>query len=163
VSARAQSVGALSVKVEAVTDHDVSLPTGVRRWSDWSMFTVQQVDEIHERLGSASTLRAYLEALREIGVVASDSYLTDGHTVHRGVDGYEVSTAPAHEVFEIAATSDKQALVEQLRQHETGATSYVEMSRGLAAAGVEKWTFDTASLTITYYDRAGTALLSEAV
>jgi uncharacterized protein YbcV (DUF1398 family) len=37
------------------------------------------------------------------------------------------------------------------------------MSRALAAAGVEKWTFDTRALTITYYDRAGLAVLSERV
>jgi len=127
------------------------------------MFTLQQVNEIHDRLGSASTLKAYLEALRSVGVVASDSYLTDGHTVHRGADGYEVVTEPAHEVFEIATTSDRDAALEQLRLAEAGEASYVEMSRGLAAAGVEKWTFDTAALTITYYDRAGTVLLSESV
>ncbi|MFB6723807.1 DUF1398 family protein [Kribbella sp. NPDC056345] len=127
------------------------------------MFTLEQTNEIHDRLGNASTLKDYLLALRAIGVLASDSYLTDGHTVHRGADGYEVVTEPAHEVFEVAATSDKEAFVEHLRLHETGVTSYVEMSRGLAEAGVEKWTFDTMELTITYYDRAGTVLLSESV
>lgn len=127
------------------------------------MFTLEQTNEIHDRLGSASTLKDYLQALREIGVLASDSYLTDGHTVHRGADGYEVATEPTHEVFEVAVISDKDAFVEQLRLHETGVTSYVEMSRGLAEAGVEKWIFDTVELTITYYDRARTALLSERV
>ncbi|MFG1813468.1 DUF1398 domain-containing protein [Kribbella sp. NPDC049174] len=127
------------------------------------MFTLEQVDEIHDRLGSASTLAAYLEALRGIGVTTSDSYLTDGHTTYYGDDGHQLSTAAAHEVFPIAATSDTTALTEALRLHEEQVTSYVEMSRALAAAGVEKWTFDTHALTITYYDRAGTALLSEQI
>jgi uncharacterized protein YbcV (DUF1398 family) len=126
------------------------------------MFTLEQVNDIHDRLGSPSTLVAWLAALREIGVATSDSYLTDGHTTYHG-DGGQVTTAPAHEVFSIAATGDKEALVEGLRLHEERVTSYVEMSRALADAGVEKWTFDTSALTITYYDRAGTALLSERV
>lgn len=127
------------------------------------MFTLEQVDDIHDRLGSASTLVAYLDALRGIGVTTSDSYLTDGHTTYYGDGGHRISTAPAHEVFPVAATGDKKALVEHLRLHEEQLISYVEMSRALADAGVEKWTFDTRALTITYYDRAGLALLSEQV
>ncbi|TDD52654.1 DUF1398 domain-containing protein [Kribbella antibiotica] len=122
------------------------------------MFTLEQVDGIHDRLGSASTLGAFLQALGEIGVVSSDSYVTDGHATYFGVGGHEVSTGPAHDVFEVAAASDRDAFLAALEQG-----SYVEMSRALAAAGVEKWTFDTQALTITYYDRAGTALLSEEV
>ena len=37
------------------------------------------------------------------------------------------------------------------------------MSQGLAESGVEKWTFDTHALTITYYDKAGNILLSESL
>jgi uncharacterized protein YbcV (DUF1398 family) len=122
-----------------------------------------EIDGIHDRLGSASTLVAYLGALREIGVVSSDSFLADGHTTYYGDGGYQVSTGAAHEVFAVAAVGDREVVVEQLRLHELGVTSYVEMSRALAAAGVEKWTFDTHRLTITYYDAAGLALLSEAV
>ena len=44
-----------------------------------------------------------------------------------------------------------------------GVRSYVEMSRALAARGVAKWAFDRERLTITYYDRAGLVLVSEAV
>jgi uncharacterized protein YbcV (DUF1398 family) len=39
----------------------------------------------------------------------------------------------------------------------------LEMSRGLADSGVEKWTFDTHKMTITYYDKDGTELLVEAI
>ncbi|GAA1663401.1 hypothetical protein GCM10009745_01290 [Kribbella yunnanensis] len=127
------------------------------------MFTLEQTNEVHDRLGSASTLKDYLLALRALGVLASDSYLTDGHTVHRGADGHEVATEPTHEVFSVATEADKAAMAEQLRLHETGVTSYVEMSRGLAEAGVEKWIFDTGALTIAYYDRAGNVLLSEQI
>ncbi|MBB6571182.1 GNAT family N-acetyltransferase [Kribbella sandramycini] len=126
-------------------------------------FTLAQVEEIHERLGSASTPAAYLGALRAVGVWSSDSYLADGRTTYFGADGLAVTTEPAHEVFEVAATSDQVAVVELLEQVAAGGVSYVDMSRGLAELGVEKWTFDTEALTITYYDRAGRALLAEQV
>ena len=50
-----------------------------------------------------------------------------------------------------------------LRLHSEGRTSYLEMSKGLADSGVEKWTFDTNELTVAYYDRAGNELLVEQV
>jgi hypothetical protein len=37
------------------------------------------------------------------------------------------------------------------------------MSRALADHGVEKWTFDTERLTITYFDKAENVLLGEKV
>ncbi|WP_405061152.1 DUF1398 domain-containing protein [Kribbella sp. NBC_01505] len=127
------------------------------------MFSLEQVDEIHDRLGNASTLGAFLEALREIGVVTSDSYVADGHTTYFGLDGHEVSTGPAHEVFEVAATSDKDRFLADLKRVEEESVGYGDMSRAFAEAGVEKWTFDTQARTITYYDRAGSALLAEKV
>jgi uncharacterized protein YbcV (DUF1398 family) len=66
-------------------------------------------------------------------------------------------------VFAVAEVSDRDALMEHLRRHSNGETSYVEMSAGLAESGVEKWVADTAALTMTYRDRAGAALLVEKI
>jgi uncharacterized protein YbcV (DUF1398 family) len=48
-----------------------------------------------------------------------------------------------------------------MKQVEQGGVGYVEMSEALAGNGVEKWTFDTRKMTITYFDKAGNELLSE--
>ena len=37
------------------------------------------------------------------------------------------------------------------------------MSRGLAQSSVEKWTFDTNKMTMTYYDRGGNVMLVEEI
>jgi uncharacterized protein YbcV (DUF1398 family) len=37
------------------------------------------------------------------------------------------------------------------------------MSRGLANSGIEKWTFDTNKMTMTYYDRADNVMLLEEI
>ena len=44
------------------------------------MFTLEQINAIHERLGNAKTLPQYLEALKNIGVDYCDSFITDGHS-----------------------------------------------------------------------------------
>jgi uncharacterized protein YbcV (DUF1398 family) len=127
------------------------------------MFTLEQINDVHDRLGNQETLADYLRALKAIGVVRSDSFIVDGHSEHFGKDGHKVITAAAHERLTIAGTGDRQGLHTQLGLHSEGKTSYVEMSKGLADSGVEKWSFDTNLLTITYFDRAGNELLTEAI
>ena len=127
------------------------------------MFTLEQIDDIHDRLGHQDTLVQYLRALNAIGVERSDSFLVDGHSEYFGQGGETVVAPPAHEVLAIAGTSSRDELLEHLARHSEGKTSYVDMSKGLAQSGVEKWSFDTSALTITYYDKAGNELLTEAV
>jgi len=127
------------------------------------MFTLKQIDDIHNRLGNQDTLVQYLLALNAIGVERSDSYIADGHSEHIGKGGEKVVTPPAHEVLTIATTSSRDGLIEHLTRHSQGKTSYTEMSKGLADSGVAKWSFDTKALTIVYYDTAGNELLTEAV
>jgi uncharacterized protein YbcV (DUF1398 family) len=125
------------------------------------MFTLEQITDIHDRLGNSDTLRAYLSALREIGVARYDSYVTDGHSEYFGADGEKLLGPPFHEVFAIADACDKDQFLRYMQRVEQGGVGYVEMSQALAGNGVEKWTFDTEQLTITYFDKAGNVLLAE--
>ena len=127
------------------------------------MFTLEQIDDIHERFGRQDTLVQYLRALNAIGVERSDSFIADGHSEYYGKAGERVVTPPAHEVLTVAGTSSRDGLAQCLSLHTQGKTSYLEMSKGLAQSGVEKWTFDTSALTIAYYDKAGNELLTEAI
>ncbi|HEX4211756.1 MAG TPA: DUF1398 family protein [Candidatus Dormibacteraeota bacterium] len=127
------------------------------------MFTIEQINDLHDRLGSPGRLAQYLRALHAIGVETSDSFLTDGHSEFFGKDGHQVMSVPAHETFTIADASSREGLLEHLRLATEGTTSYVEMSRGLADSGVEKWTFDMNEMTIAYYDKAGNELLVEEI
>jgi uncharacterized protein YbcV (DUF1398 family) len=127
------------------------------------MFTIEQITDIHDRLGNQNTLGAYLRALRDIGVATCDSYITDGHSEYLGTDGQRLVGPAFHETFPVADTCDKEQFLQFMRQVEAGGVGYEEMSRTLAGNGVEKWTFDTAALTITYLDKAGTVLLREEV
>jgi uncharacterized protein YbcV (DUF1398 family) len=122
-----------------------------------------QIDDLHARLGSAESLADYMRGLAEIGVVRFESFLVDGHSEFFDADGRSVVSPAHHQDLSVADVSDPAALLEHLRRHTDKDTSYVEMSAGLAASGIERWVADTAALTMTYRDRNGVALLVEDV
>jgi uncharacterized protein YbcV (DUF1398 family) len=127
------------------------------------MFTLEQVTDIHDRLGNRDTLGGYLRALRDIGVEAYDSYVTDGHSEYFGADRKMLVGPAFHETFAIAEAGDGDKSLRYTQQVGDGGFGYVEMSRALADDGVEKWTFDTEELTINYLDKVGNVLLREKV
>src|SRR6266496_698754 len=122
-------------------------------------FTLEQINDLHDRLGNSETLLQYARGLNALGVEHADSYLTDGHSEFFGGNGHTVASPAAHETLIVAKTSDKQSFLHHLKLHELGKTSYVEMSKGLAESGIEKWIIDTHKLTMTFYDKAGNELL----
>lgn len=126
-------------------------------------FTIDQINDIHDRLGNAETLAAYVGALKAIGIEKYDTYLTDGHSEYFGVQGHKVISPPHHDKLSIAETSSKENFLKHLKLHEQGKTSYVEMSQGLAESGIEKWTVDTRLMTMIFYDKTGSEMLVETI
>ena len=127
------------------------------------MFTIEQINDLHARLGSARTLAEYVLALKGIGVERYDSYLADGHSEYFGRGGDRVVSPPAHEVLPVAETGQRETFLQHLRRHERREKTYLEMSRGLAQSGIEKWTVDTARMTMSFYDTAGSEMLVEQI
>lgn len=127
------------------------------------MFTIEQIEELHGRLGSAETLADYVRSLAELGVVRYDSYVSNGHSEYLGHDGHRVTSQPVHDELPVAADSDRNAFLDHLGRHERGETSYLEMSRGMADSGLERWTVDTHAMTMTFYNRSGEVLLVEQI
>jgi uncharacterized protein YbcV (DUF1398 family) len=127
------------------------------------VFTIEQIEELHERLGTAETLPAYVRSLAALGVVRYDSFVFDGHSEYVGPEAHKVVSRAAHEKLTVADESNRDAFLDHLRRHEQGETSYLEMSKGLADSGVERWTVDTQAMTMTFYDQSGAALLIEQI
>lgn len=107
------------------------------------MFTLEQIHDLHFRLGRAATLFEYMRALSALGVDSYDSYLTDGHSEYFGERGYTVVSAATHPPLPIAEKTNREDFLKHLQRHERGETTYLELSEGLAASGIEKWTVDT--------------------
>jgi len=74
-----------------------------------------------------------------------------------------VQSGAAHETLTVADISNQQSFLDQLHIHSQHKTSYLEMSKGLAESGVERWSVDTTRMTMTYYDNAGNQMLVEAL
>jgi uncharacterized protein YbcV (DUF1398 family) len=127
------------------------------------MFTIEQINELHARLGSAKMFPEYVRALKALGVERCDSYLVDGHSEYFGQGGHRVDSAPVHLVLAVAETGQRETFLQHLRQHEQRLTTYLEMSRGLAQSEIEKWTVDTGRMTMTFYDKAGREMLVEEI
>ena len=127
------------------------------------MFTLEQINDIHERLGEQATLPQYLQALKSIGVYQYDSFIMDGHSEYYGNHGQKLVSPPVHEHIAIAKTTNRESFLNQLTLHNEGKTNYLELSTGLANSGIEKWTFDTHKMTLTYYDIDGREMLVEEI
>lgn len=125
------------------------------------MFTLEQINEIHNTFGKQATLPEYLHALNSIGVQQYDSFIIDGHSEYYGTNEQKIVSPAVHEKLNIALTSNLEGLLIHLDLHKQGKTDYFQMSQGLADSGIEKWTFDTNEMTIAYYDITGNELLVE--
>ena len=125
------------------------------------MFTLEQVNGIHEELGKSNSLLEYANALRKIGVMSYDSSVSDGRTKYYGKDGYVVETPPHHKEFIVAEAYNDELFRRTLKRAEKGKIGYEEMAKELAKAGVEKWSMDTDKHTFTYSDIHGKAVLVE--
>jgi uncharacterized protein YbcV (DUF1398 family) len=127
------------------------------------MFTIEQIEDLHARLGGARTFSEYVRALKALGVERYDSYLADGHSEYFGQGSHRVVSPPMHEVLPVAETGQRETFLEHLRRHERRQTTYLEMSSGLAQSGIEKWTVDTSRMTMTFYDKTGREMLVEQI
>jgi uncharacterized protein YbcV (DUF1398 family) len=77
---------------------------------------------------------------------------------NEGQGGHRLVSPPVHEVLPVAETGQRETFLEHLRRHERRETTYLEMSRGLAQSGIEKWRVDTARMTMTFYDKSGSEM-----
>jgi len=72
------------------------------------MFTLDQINKIHDRFGSSKTLAEYLHASKGIGVSTYDSFISDGHSEYYDEHGSKVVSLAVHETFAIADESNEE-------------------------------------------------------
>jgi uncharacterized protein YbcV (DUF1398 family) len=101
------------------------------------MSTIERINDLHARPGSARTLPEYVLALKRLGVERYDSHLADGHSEYFGQRGHRVVSPPVHAALPVAETSQRETFVQHLRRHDRRETAYLEMSRSLAQRGIE--------------------------
>jgi hypothetical protein len=97
------------------------------------MFTIEQINDFHARLGSARTLPEYVLALKGLGVERYDSYLADGHSEYFGQGDHKVVSPPVHDVLPVAETSQRETFLQHLRQHGRREDDLLRDVQGLGA------------------------------
>lgn len=127
------------------------------------MFTLQQIVSAHAQVKSGADFPAYIRKLKQLGVLQYETFVKDGHTHYSGANGYTIDSPAKFAVLTIAEKSNAERLAIDLKAHQRGQSDYSSFCRQSAEAGVEKWVVDLDALTCTYYDLAGTTMLTEAI
>ena len=71
------------------------------------MFTLEQIEELHRRLGNAETLSDYVRSLAALGVARYDSFVSDGHSEYLGRNADRVTSPAVHDELTVAESSDR--------------------------------------------------------
>lgn len=127
------------------------------------MFTIEQIRSAHAKVKSGADFPAYVQELKQLGILHYVHYVADGHIVYHGNAGFTLTAEPKWAERPVADRSSKEKLQQSLQIHQQGKTSYPEFCMEAAEAGVDKWTVDMMAMTCTYYDKAGGSMLVEAV
>jgi len=125
------------------------------------MFTVEQIKAAHSKTKSGADFPGYIRDIMKLGVAGYETFVTDGHSVYFGHGGYTKQSEAKYPALTVAAASNREEFVKELKAHQQGKTDYMTFCRGAAANGVEKWLVDMETMTCTYLDKAGNKMLVE--
>lgn len=127
------------------------------------MFTVDQIKAAHSKVKSGADFPNYIKDIKQLGVTAFETWVKDSHTEYRGVDGYKTVSPPMYSDLTIALDGNKDKFSQYLQQHQLGQTDYFAFCNHCAETGIEKWIVSLDSMTCTYFDLAGNAILTEPI
>jgi uncharacterized protein YbcV (DUF1398 family) len=127
------------------------------------MFTVEQIRQAHGKVKSGTDFPAYIQDLKQLGVVAYETFVADGHTDYYGPNGYKTASPSRYGALLIAQTANPGQFKADLLAHQQGKTDYPTFCGDSARSGVEKWVVVMDGMTCTYYDKAGMEILEERI
>ncbi|KAA2219067.1 DUF1398 domain-containing protein [Maribacter flavus] len=127
------------------------------------MFTLAQIELAHANVKTGADFPKYIQEIKQLGVVSFETWVTDSHTQYFGENGFQTRSEPEYDPLAIVEACQKEQFAQYLSSHQKGETDYVAFCNHCAETGVEKWIVDLQKLTCTYYDKAGNAVLLEAI
>ncbi|MCW3789692.1 DUF1398 domain-containing protein [Plebeiibacterium sediminum] len=125
------------------------------------MFTVEQIDIAHRKIKSGAEFPRYIQEIKEFGVTAFETWVSDSHTVYYGKDNFQTKSKPKYNELSIKDFCNRDQFEAYLRIHQKGETDYLTFCRHCAESGIEKWIVDLNKMTCIYYDKAGNEVLKE--
>lgn len=127
------------------------------------MFTVAQIEQIHNKVKSGADFPGYIREIKQLGVAAYETWVSDSHTEYFGKDGFQTGSAPKYAPLLIAEAIEKERFSGYLKIHQQGQTGYYTFCTHCAQTGVERWVVSLDKMTCTYYDKAGNEVLVEQI
>lgn len=127
------------------------------------MFTLNQIKEAHSKVKSGADFPNFIKELKQIGVISYETFVADGHTIYSGDESFTLQTEPKYSQLKVAAISNKNQFLSDLRNHQNGNTDYPTFCSDCASSGIEKWVVDLQQMTCIYFDKAATEILVEKI
>ena len=127
------------------------------------MFTVEEIELAHSRIMSGADFPKYIREIKEMGVVAFETWVPDNHTEYFGKENFRTRSEPKDGLLTVEKTTDREKFAHYLKIHQKGETDYYTFCKHCSETGIEKWIVDLERMTCTYYDPAGNEILTEEV
>jgi uncharacterized protein YbcV (DUF1398 family) len=127
------------------------------------MFTVAQIKLALANVKTGADFPKYIQEIKQLGVVSFETWVSDSHTQYFSENGFQTCSEPKYDPLAIAEACQKDQFVQYLLSHQKGETDYVTFYNHCAETDIEKWIVDLLKFTCTYYDKAGNAVLMEAI
>ncbi len=127
------------------------------------MFTIEQIEEAHSKVKSGADFPQYIQDIKEIGVLAFETWVKDSHTAYFGKDNFQTQSKPKYDDLLISDQCDKDKFIEYLKIHQKGETDYFTFCNHCAETGIEKWVVRLGEMTCIYYDKLSNEVLVETI
>jgi uncharacterized protein YbcV (DUF1398 family) len=127
------------------------------------MFTLQQLKAAHAKVKSGADFPAYVQEIKQLGLIHYDFMVKNGSTVYYGANGFQVSGDPIYDEKTISAQATPGDVRQIIADHQQGKNDFLSFCTLVAAAGVEKWVVDTKEMLCSYYDLSGNSMVAEPI
>jgi uncharacterized protein YbcV (DUF1398 family) len=127
------------------------------------MFTLDQILSAHSKVKSGADFPAYIQDIKQLGVIFYETHVSDGHTDYHGANRFQVSAPATYPPMMIADIPNADLFKAELKAHQQGKTDFPTFVRMCAAFGIEKWVVRVDKMTCTYVDKDGNVMWVEAI
>ena len=127
------------------------------------MFTVAQIEQAHDKVKSGADFPKYIQEIKELGVVAFETWVKNSHTEYFGLNNYQTKSNPQYDTLTISEVTDKEKFNHYLKIHQQGQTDYYTFCTHCAETGIEKWIVSLDKMTCIYFDKAENEILEEKI
>jgi len=127
------------------------------------MFTIQQMKAAHAKVKSGVDFPAYVQEIKQLGLLHYDFLVKNGQTEYYGANGLQVNGEAIYPEKAISIQPSSIAVRQIIAEHQQGKSNFLTFCQLVADAGVQKWVVDTQAMMCTYYDLMGNSMVAEPI